>query len=83
MEEEVKDVPLYSMFGQKHDGAGLSMRKDRPHLRFEIESDDGFAVEAYNWDGESTNWDDGLTHWDDRLAHWHSKSAVKNNWSAN
>ena len=54
VEEEVKDVPLYSIFGQKQGGAlGRSMRKDRPHLKFEIESDDGFKIQADNWDGES------------------------------
>ena len=57
VEEEVKDVPLYSIFGQKQGGAlGRSMRKDRPHLKFEIERDDGFKIQADNWDGESKSW---------------------------
>ena len=56
LEEEVKEVPMYTIFGKQGPESpkaeGLTVRKDRPHLRFEIESDDGFKVQADNWDGK-------------------------------
>jgi len=48
----VEDSPLLAMFQreerrhQQTDGVGGGVKKDVPHLSFEITSDDGFHVES-------------------------------------
>lgn len=52
VEEEVKEVPMFAVFDPKNPSPlDLRTNKDRPHLKFVIESDDGFKTEADNWDG--------------------------------
>lgn len=56
-EEEVKDVkelPLTSMIDQKPNSNNFAslVRTDRPHLRFQITSSDGFEVTSHSLEGE-------------------------------
>ena len=52
VDDDMEDSPLLAMFKmeerrhQQTGGAGASVKKDAPHLSFEITSDDGFHVES-------------------------------------
>ena len=52
LDDDVEDSPLLAMFQQEErrhqqaGGAGAGLKKDVPHLSFEITSDDGFHVES-------------------------------------
>ena len=53
VDDDVEDSPLLAMFKmeeKRHEqsggAAGSSVKKDVPHLNFEITSDDGFHVES-------------------------------------
>ena len=50
MDDDTEDSPLLAMFKMEEkrhqQSAGASVKKDVPHLNFEITSDDGFHVES-------------------------------------